>query len=55
MIARRERQAAIYALRHLSDRDLKDIGLYRIGLGQLYGMTDGRRGDASLARKFDGR
>jgi uncharacterized protein YjiS (DUF1127 family) len=54
MIARRERQAAIYALRHMSDRDLEDIGLYRTDLGHLYGMTDGRRGDASLVRKFDG-
>ena len=29
VIAHRERQAALVALRHLSDRDLKDIGLYR--------------------------
>jgi uncharacterized protein YjiS (DUF1127 family) len=28
-LARRERQAAIFALRHFSDRELKDIGLYR--------------------------
>ena len=34
-IARRERQAAIVALRQLSDRELKDIGLTRgeIGVG----------------------
>ena len=29
VIAHRERQAALVALRHLGDRDLKDIGLYR--------------------------
>ena len=29
MLAYRERQAALYALRHLSDRELKDMGLYR--------------------------
>jgi len=28
-IAHRERQAALVALRHLSDRDLKDIGISR--------------------------
>jgi uncharacterized protein YjiS (DUF1127 family) len=28
-IAYRERQAALYALRGLNDRELKDIGLYR--------------------------
>ena len=33
MIARRERQAALVALRHLSDRDLKDIGLCRNEIG----------------------
>jgi uncharacterized protein YjiS (DUF1127 family) len=29
MIAHRERQAALAALRHLSNRDLRDIGIYR--------------------------
>jgi len=29
VIAHRERQANLVALRHLSDRDLKDIGIYR--------------------------
>ncbi len=33
MIAHRERQAALVALRHLSDRDLKDIGLCRNEIG----------------------
>ena len=28
-IAHRERQAALFALRHLDDRNLKDMGLYR--------------------------
>ena len=32
-IARRERQAALYALRHLSDRDLKDMGICRNDIG----------------------
>jgi uncharacterized protein YjiS (DUF1127 family) len=32
-IAHRERQAALVDLRHLSDRDLKDIGLYRNEIG----------------------
>jgi uncharacterized protein YjiS (DUF1127 family) len=32
IIARRERQAAIFALRHFSDRELKDIGLHRDGI-----------------------
>jgi uncharacterized protein YjiS (DUF1127 family) len=29
VIAHRERQANLVALRHLGDRDLKDIGIYR--------------------------
>jgi uncharacterized protein YjiS (DUF1127 family) len=33
-IAYRERQAALYALRGLDDRELKDIGLYRGDLDQ---------------------
>jgi len=33
VIAHRERQAALVALRHLSDRDLKDIGLCRNEIG----------------------
>ncbi len=35
MPARRERQAAIYAVHHLSDRELKDMGLYRGSLGHV--------------------
>jgi len=33
VIAHRERQAALVALRHLSDRDLKDIGICRNEIG----------------------
>jgi uncharacterized protein YjiS (DUF1127 family) len=33
VIAHRERQAALVALRHLSDRDLKDIGIYSSEIG----------------------
>jgi uncharacterized protein YjiS (DUF1127 family) len=33
MIARREREAALAMLRHLSDRDLKDIGICRGDIG----------------------
>jgi hypothetical protein len=29
MLAYRERQTALYALRYLSDRELRDMGLYR--------------------------
>ena len=35
VLARRERQAAIYAVHHLSDRELKDMGLYRGSLGHV--------------------
>lgn len=28
-LARRERQVALFALRQMSDRELKDLGLYR--------------------------
>ncbi len=34
VIAHRERQAAFVALRHLSDRDLKDIGICRNEIGR---------------------
>jgi uncharacterized protein YjiS (DUF1127 family) len=33
VIAHRERQANLVALRHLCDRDLKDIGIYRCEIG----------------------
>ena len=33
VIAHRERQAALVALRHLSDRDLKDMGISRSEIG----------------------
>jgi uncharacterized protein YjiS (DUF1127 family) len=55
MIARRERTAAVGALRYMSDRDLKDIGLYRGGFGHLYGMTNDQRWHASATGKIDGK
>lgn len=42
MLARRERQAAVCAMHHLGDRDLKDIGLYRGSLGHV-ARPGGRR------------
>ena len=33
VIVHRERQANLVALRHLCDRDLKDIGIYRCEIG----------------------
>jgi uncharacterized protein YjiS (DUF1127 family) len=35
MIARRERQAALVALRHLNRRKRKDIGIYRYQIGEV--------------------
>jgi hypothetical protein len=35
MIARRERQAALVAQRHLNRRKLKDIGIYRYQIGEV--------------------
>ena len=32
-VAHRERQANLAALRHLTDRELKDIGIYRCEIG----------------------
>lgn len=40
MLARRERQATIYAVHHLSDLELRDIGLYRGSLGQASRMDE---------------
>jgi uncharacterized protein YjiS (DUF1127 family) len=34
VIACRERQATLAVLRHLSDRELKDIGIYRCQIGE---------------------
>jgi uncharacterized protein YjiS (DUF1127 family) len=39
-LARRERQAAISALRHFSDRELKDIGLHRGSIGCEAGLSE---------------
>jgi uncharacterized protein YjiS (DUF1127 family) len=55
MLARRERQAALYALRCLNDHELKDIGLYRGSHGRIVLPPDDRR-TASPAPPFkDGR
>src|SRR5262245_39640339 len=35
-LARRERQASSWALQYMSDRELKDIGIYRGGVGDGY-------------------
>ena len=45
MIARRERQAANWALNYMSDRELKDIGFYRVSVGR----GDGYAGHMSPA------
>lgn len=38
-IARREREAALFALRHLNSRKLKDIGIYRYRIGEVLPET----------------
>jgi uncharacterized protein YjiS (DUF1127 family) len=38
-VAHRERQAALAVLRHLSDRDLKDIGICRGDIGDALAET----------------
>jgi len=48
MIARRERQATSVALRHLDDRALRDIGLYRDSLGNISDIYADCRGEASI-------
>jgi uncharacterized protein YjiS (DUF1127 family) len=53
MLARREHRAVAGALGHMSDHHLKDIGLYRDGLGTL--MTDRRHDAASIPRTNHGR
>jgi hypothetical protein len=47
MLARRERQAAIYAVHHLSDRELTDIGLRSGSLGHV-ARPDGGRAVSSV-------
>ena len=42
MLVERERQATVYAVRHLGERELKDIGVYRGSLGHA-ARPDGRR------------
>jgi uncharacterized protein YjiS (DUF1127 family) len=50
MIARRERQATSIALRHLDDRALRDIGLYRDSVGNISDIYADCRGEASISR-----
>ena len=50
MIARRERQATSVALRHLDDRALRDIGLYRDSVGNISDIYADCRGEASISR-----
>ena len=50
MIARRERQATSVALRHLDDRALRDIGLYRDSVGNISDIYADCRGEASVSR-----
>ena len=54
MLARRERQAALYAVHHLSERELKDIGLYRGSLSHV-AHPDGRRAALPVPPLEDGR
>jgi hypothetical protein len=51
MIARREQQAAIWVIPAMSDRELKDIGLYRIRLGRAGGYA-GRTSPAEARDVF---
>jgi uncharacterized protein YjiS (DUF1127 family) len=46
MIARHQRQAEIFVLRRLSDRELQDIGIYRDQIGP--GLEDAARTRAHL-------
>jgi uncharacterized protein YjiS (DUF1127 family) len=50
VIAHRERQAAFFVLRHFTDRELKDIGLYRGDLSHL-GRSSGRERRSAAAGK----
>ncbi len=54
MLAQRERQATIYAVRYLNDRELKDMGLYRGSLGHA-ARPDGGRGTSPVPPFRDGR
>jgi uncharacterized protein YjiS (DUF1127 family) len=55
MIARRERQATGVALRHLDDRALRDIGLYRDSVGNISDVYADYRGEASISRPAERR
>ena len=49
LIARREHQANLFMLRHLSDKELKDIGLHRSQVGE--GLTEAAK-DRSALQEF---
>jgi len=56
MLAYRERQATLYALRHLSNRELKDMGLYRGSHGRITVLyPDERRAASPIQPSEDGR
>jgi uncharacterized protein YjiS (DUF1127 family) len=46
VIAHRERQASLVALRHLNDRELKDIGINRCDIGD--GLAERARARLSM-------
>jgi uncharacterized protein YjiS (DUF1127 family) len=54
IIAQREHQAQLTVLRHMSDRDLRDIGLSRssIGAGLAEAAKDRTRSQRLLAARF---
>ncbi len=52
MVANRERQAAVYAVHHMSDRERKDMGLYRGSLGHV-ARPDGERAASSIPPFWD--
>ena len=55
MIARRERQATSVALRHLDDRALRDIGLYRDSVGNISDIYADCRREASISKPAERR
>jgi uncharacterized protein YjiS (DUF1127 family) len=55
IIARRERQATSVALRHLDDRALRDIGLYRDSVGNISDIYADRRRERSVSKPAERR
>lgn len=54
ILAHRERQAALYVVHHMNDRELKDVGLYPGGLGRLT-RPDGRHAASPVPHFADER